>query len=213
MFKFKFGTKAETLQRLKGKISNGVILDQLTISVKDWQKNKSFVKQQILKKFKGKKIVVRSSALNEDTASESMAGNYHSVLNVNTNSEKEIEEAFAKVIESYSTKGDNNPNNQLLIQPMVENVKMSGVLFTKDLDTNAPYLIFNYDDDTGSTSSVTGGNGLSLKIFTFYKGSDRLPSNSNLQKIVMLAKELEIITSNEALDIELAINDEDLYLL
>ena len=38
--------------------------------------------------------------------------------------------------------------NKVLIQDQIKNISMSGVLFTHELDTEAPYYVINYDDKT-----------------------------------------------------------------
>ena len=41
---------------------------------------------------------------------------------------------------------------------------MSGVIFTRDLVTGSPYYVINYDDESGSTSSVTSERTANLEI-------------------------------------------------
>lgn len=76
------GTKAETLNRLYGQLQNAKVLPQLCFTVKEWENKKA----KIVETFHGLEwntsVVVRSSALSEDTASESGAGKYESVLDV-----------------------------------------------------------------------------------------------------------------------------------
>ena len=68
-----------------------------------------------------------------------MAGNYQSVLNVNTKSKEAIEIAINEVSNSYLKENQKEElMNQILIQPQLAEVKLSGVLFTKDLETSAP---------------------------------------------------------------------------
>ena len=38
---------------------------------------------------------------------------------------------------------------------MVLNTKISGVIFTHTLSRGAPYYVINYDDESGSTDSIT----------------------------------------------------------
>lgn len=59
-----------------------------------------------------------------------MAGAFDSFLNINTKNKDGIRKAINKVIDSF----DDNPQNQVLIQSMVENVAMSGVVMTKVMD-------------------------------------------------------------------------------
>lgn len=210
-----FQTKARTLVNLKGKVSGAAILDQLYFTVEEWQKNKTAIVALIQRNFKdAEEIVARSSALGEDTESSSMAGEYTSVLRIRANDKNAIVDAIEVVKKSYEKTEGNSIKNEILIQPFIKNVVMSGVMFTRDINTGAPYFVVNYDDRSGSTDSVTSGNGDVLKIFTFYKESDRLPSNARLASLIGLARELEVVTGLDALDIEFAFDDKQtLYLL
>ena len=40
----------------------------------------------------------------------------------------------------------------------MQNTSMSGVIFTHDLNTGAPYYVINYDDESGMTDTVTSGS-------------------------------------------------------
>ena len=62
-----------------------------------------------------------------------MTGSFKSILNVSL--EKiQIERSFNSVIDSH----DGNPENHVLIQPMVTDVGMSGVIMSRVLD-DGPY--------------------------------------------------------------------------
>ena len=61
---------------------------------------------------------------------------YSSILNVNGTRVNEIRNAVDSVIDSYP---DNNLENEVLIQPMLSNVLISGVIFTRSLQDGAPY--------------------------------------------------------------------------
>lgn len=215
MTKFIFSTKAETLENLRDKLKDCVLLPQVYFSVSDWKQNDDEILRNIQKKFKNLKLAIRSSALNEDTHECSMAGNYESLLNIESDSKDKLKKAIDEVIKSYlKNDQEENEKNQILIQPMVEEVKISGVMFTKDIETHAPYIVINYDDKSGSTDSVTSGNGNHLKIFTYYKNQNNMPSDPNLSNLIALARKLEEITGNDALDIEFAIDKNNvIYLL
>ena len=63
----------------------------------------------------------------------------------------------AKVISSYGKRVDNR--DEILIQRMIDDVSMSGVVFTHELNHGSPYYVINYDDVSGLTDTVTSGDG------------------------------------------------------
>ena len=153
-------------------------------------------------------LIVRSSAKNEDTQEESMAGKFTSVLNVN--GREEIEVAINRVIASY---GDFDGDNQVLLQPMLRNVRMSGVAFSIDPNNGGNYIVINYDDSTGATDAVTSGSGGGLKNFYYFKDSDKKVEEP-LDRVIGLVRELQILFDTQKLDLEFAIDEQDeLYLL
>jgi len=153
-------------------------------------------------------LIVRSSAKNEDTQEESMAGKFTSVLNVN--GREEIEVAINRVIASY---GDFDGDNQVLLQPMLRNVRMSGVAFSIDPNNGGNYIVINYDDSTGATDAVTSGSGGGLKTFYYFKDSDKKVEEP-LDRVIGLVRELQILFDTQKLDLEFAIDEQDeLYLL
>ena len=115
-------------------------------------------------KFKKQKVVVRSSALGEDTIETSNAGVFTSILNV-IPSKNTLQKSIERVIKSYNKKKHFNLNNQVIVQRQSTHIKTSGVIFTRISDTGAPYYIINYEDGK-NTDSVLGTsstvNGLSV---------------------------------------------------
>jgi len=214
LIQFKFGTKADTLLRLQNKLSCSKILSQINCTVREVEEDIDTVIGNTQSYFSANKLVVRSSALNEDTHTSSMAGNYESILNVDIKSKDAIKKAINEVADSY-LKGNQEQdlNNQILIQPQLEGVKMSGVLFTKDLETSAPYYTINYDV-SGKTDTITSGaDTYGSKTFIFSKNSTTLPEDEDLKKIIAAVKEIERITGHDSLDIEFAIADDKVFIL
>jgi len=210
---FKFGTKGETLARLKPLLTTAITLNQFLFSIEEWEKDPRLIIEKIQGSFDSNLIVVRSSSFQEDTLNNSNAGSYESVLNVDKNDPSMIAKAIEVVKKSYLKEGGSNPKNQIFIQPQLQNVTMSGVLFTRCPNTGAPYYLLNYDKVSGKTYSVTGGKSGDLETFTFFKYLETLPSNPHLKDVILLAKELEEITRLDFLDIEFAINEKGIYLL
>ncbi len=198
-------TKAKTLMALKPLLKKSKIEEALVINVKEWFNKKEEILDKARDFFKGKNIVVRSSAMNEDTMTESNAGCFESILNVDSNDKKEIENAVKEVIKSYKGKNSESSFNQVLLQNQTKNISISGVLFTRTLEKSSPYYVINYDDSTGTSDSVTKGiENKSIKISRFSK---EIPNK--FVKLIDSVKEIESLLPSLALDIEFAINKND----
>lgn len=213
LIQFKFGTKAETLKKLENTLEYSTVLPQYSFVVRDYDQDSTKVIDTIQNSFKSDRLVIRSSALNEDTHNSSMAGNYESILNIIKSDTKDVIRGCELVIESY-LKGnqEQNPDNQILVQPMLKDVTMSGVLFTKDLETSAPYYTINYDL-SGSTESITAGIEGEQHTLIFYKFSEVYPENRDIKLLINAVKELENRTGYSSLDIEFAVAGGKLYIL
>jgi phosphohistidine swiveling domain-containing protein len=213
MVPFKFSTKAETLKRLAPLLKVGAVLPQHHFTVGEWKKNKPAIAAKTLKELAdAKKLAVRSSAVNEDSHSSSMAGNFTSCLNVQPNGAS-LEKAVETVIASYGNGGHASDANQVLVQPQIENLEVSGVAFTCDLDTGAPYYIVNYDDISGKTDVVTSGTSNKVKMFVYSKFYGQKPTSPNLALIISAVRELEKATGSEAIDIEFAVSKGKFFVL
>ena len=122
--------------------------------MRDWKKDYSSLIKKIQETFRKKSLIVRSSAISEDGFLSSSAGMYTSILDIKSTNFVDLKKAINKVIKSYP---DKNDNNEVLVQPMLKNVLISGVVFTRSLQNGAPYYTINYDDISGSTESITMG--------------------------------------------------------
>src|SRR3989338_9701268 len=148
---FIFKSKAETLADIQSKITTACVLPLFYFSLAQWQTDhKKIIKQLSQHAWFNEALIVRSSAQDEDKIFSSLAGHYASVINIKGISQ--LEEAVAIVADSL-----NNRKDQILIQPYLRNVKLSGVAFSYDLNTHAPYYVINYDDKTTQTDTVTAG--------------------------------------------------------
>lgn len=196
-------TKANTLKALSNIITKAMIEEMLIVIAKDYKLNKKDVAMQVGEKFKGEKIVVRSSSTNEDCLKKSNAGHYTSVLDVDSSGLDEVINAIDTVLNSYLSDMSDISEQQVLIQHQAVDVAYCGVLFTYDIQGQRPYYLINYDDD-GSTDSVTSGRGGK----TLW-----IARNINLEELELAWRNL-IVAVNEIetifkipLDIEFAINE------
>lgn len=192
-------TKAEMLRYLQKHLPDINILPILIINSSDWVHDESGTVDCIKNFAQKRKLIVRSSSTAEDTAIYSNAGKFESVLNVKPEYE-DIKKAVEKVYASY----DIDKDEEILIQPMLENISKSGVIFTADMDTLADYYTINYYEGEDS-AAVTGGTSNSLKTFIKYKFSDIPVQDEDMQNIIAVCNRIEKFLENTALDIEFAI--------
>lgn len=192
------GTKAETLRLLYGKLNNAKVLPQYVFTVREWTDDSERIKEEFAALEWNAHIIVRSSSLSEDTAQESQAGKYESVANIS--GLEDFERAVGTVIASYD---DCNEDNQVLVQPMLSDVKICGVAFTLDPNTCGNYYVVNYDE-SGSTDAVTSGNGKQNRLLYCFKDADRRDLSAEMQRLVETLAELERFFGQDNLDVEFA---------
>jgi len=133
-------------------------------------------------------------------------------LKVYAHIQKSHSHTMRKAIEHvFLSYGNPCAHAQVLIQPFISNVAMSGVIFTCDLFTGAPYYIINYDDVSGRPDSITSGQKSDLRTaIIFRRNIDAVHKiDSRLVKLIEAAKELEQILGYNKLDIEFAIDKEN----
>ncbi len=197
-------SKADTLSALQPLLTKSRIEPLYSFTISDWKNKTQDIVQTIQQKFPNQSIVVRSSAVTEDTLEKSMAGYFESVLNVVSSQPEAIEQAVKTVIKSYKDKGGESSFNQLLVQKQTGNIIMSGVIFTHTLGTNGPYYVINYDDTTGSTDSVTSG--MENKTIHISHFTENIPDT--MKELIAAVREIEEIIPSFPLDIEFALTKE-----
>lgn len=197
-----FTSKANVLKFLQTRLKKSKIEKIFQFSISEWEIKKQNIITDIQTKFKRKKIIIRSSAIGEDSIEKSSAGAYESVLNVETSSKKEISKAIDIVIRSYYKNNNYDKNNQILIQKQTTKIKMSGVIFTKTPDIGAPYFVIDYDESS-STDGVTKGL-INNSVKLFRKTPNQLIPKK-WKKLIASVKEIELIINSNLLDIEFGI--------
>jgi adenylylsulfate kinase-like enzyme/phosphohistidine swiveling domain-containing protein len=205
-----FGTKAETLERLAPLLRSAVILPQVRFSVAEWRSDAQGVLERISKSRWGSEaLIVRSSAKCEDSSSESQAGKFTSVAGVE--GVAAIAPAVERVIASYA--GNDSQDDQVFVQPMLDEVAMAGVAVTREPHGGGPYFVLNYDDFSGRSDLVTSGAAGKLKTFICLK-SHREGIPSQLLPVLDLLQELESLLDSDGIDVEFAVDKNGaLYLL
>jgi len=205
---FQFGTKAETLERLTGILTRSTVPRFLYFTVGEYRRSPRAVQARIARQFAGHPIILRSSACGEDGQRWAMAGQYHSVLNIQAESTAQVHEAVEAVIASYLRDRDTeNPEDHIIAQLMVDSVCMSGVLFTQDLNTGAPYYVINYDDETGRTDTVTSGSEYSNRTLYVQRGSSACLRSERFRALIDAVEEIESVIGSNSLDVEFCIDD------
>ncbi|MEM6637403.1 MAG: PEP/pyruvate-binding domain-containing protein [Pseudomonadota bacterium] len=199
---FTFGTKAETLAVLRPLVQKAIVPNISFFPVADWEAGRDEIVDMICAEFGAFKLVVRSSALAEDAEDSSMAGQFDSVLSVAGDDRLAISEAIDHVASSMS----GNPRDQVLVQKMVEDVSVSGVIMTYDVARGAPYYCIDYDDESGRTDVVTSGKGQHKSLYVHRSADDGFVQSERIRRMLGLARELEQVTGCAAIDIEFGLD-------
>ncbi|MEO1944881.1 MAG: PEP/pyruvate-binding domain-containing protein, partial [Candidatus Thioglobus sp.] len=202
----KITSKVNTLRDVKSKATLFRVPPLLGFQIDDFKLNPTSIIEEIQNTFNGYTIVIRSSAADEDGDIKTLAGQYDSVLNVSSSDSSAIDSAIKIVIASYEKYGSYHNGNQVFAQEMVLNTSMSGVIFTHELNTGAPYYVINYDDVSGLTDSVTsGGNEYANRTLYVHRSALTALRSERFQRLIEAVQELEILMDNEFLDIEFAL--------
>lgn len=161
-------------------------------------KNKDKVVKKIQNNFK-ELIAVRSSATDEDGLNLSMAGKYKSILNIKTTDSVVLKKNIQEVINSY---GKSKLKNIFFVQSMVKNIKLSGVVLTRDINTYTPYYVINFY--TGSDSTLVTSGKAKTEIIKYFPNK-KYKLKSKLDKLIKELIELKKIFNCE-IDVEFCID-------
>ena len=203
--KFYFSTKAQNLFNIRTKIKSFLFTDFYFFTLNEWVSEKRLILKKIKKIFLNKKIAIRSSSVYEDQLGYSFAGSSKTFLNISLkkNNDKKIVNLINQVIKSYK-----NPvlQNEILIHKMVNNPLISGVITTKHLNSNGPYISINYYKSY-KTDIVTSGV-KSTQTINIFKKTKKLPKKfkifNNLYKATI---ELLNFVNGKDLDIEFVLDN------
>ncbi|MBK9578063.1 MAG: pyruvate, phosphate dikinase [Fibrobacterota bacterium] len=200
----RLGTKAETLKNLKE--AGYKVPQPFLFTVAQWNSGPDAVVDAVRSEFAPERsLAIRSSCHLEDTGESSLAGAFRSVLDV-APVPADIAGAIREVVASY---GDSpRDDDQVLVQPMLSGIVMSGVIMTRVLEDGSPYYAINYDDESGRTDTVTGGGTISKTVFVFrhFRNSDF--DSPRLRNLLRLVRHLETFFDNQSLDIEFAMTSD-----
>ena len=179
MIKF---SKAKNLKRLKLKKAS---IPKLKIyKSKYFFNNKKKIIKNINNFFKAK-VAIRSSSHEEDQIKKSNAGKFKSYLNINPKDHLLLEKKIFQVIKSYKTKVK---NSEFFVQNMVKDIKISGVVLTRNLENFVPCFNINYFSGADSTNVTSGKKGSRNLI---YFDNRKYKINQKFQKLILVVKEIQ----------------------
>ena len=205
-----FTSKADVLKTIQKKIKNSKIEKIFDFTVREWLEKDEDVLRKISDTFKNASVIVRSSALGEDSIKDTHAGAYQSILNVDPKDKKKLRNAINLVIKSYRQKRNYNEKNQILIQTQSQQIQISGVVFTKTPEHGAPYYIINYEKGK-FTTTVT--QGLSSQVVKIFRNTSVKNLPETWRPLIKSVKEIESILQSNLLDIEFAITKKNRILI
>ncbi|NJB66723.1 phosphohistidine swiveling domain-containing protein [Desulfobaculum xiamenense] len=194
----RFTTKAGTLALLQGRLQTARIAPLVAFTVREWQAGRAVFLEHIPDALGSGPWIVRSSCLREDCAESSNAGAFLSLLNVGIET---LGDAVEQVIAAY---GEAQPVDEVLVQPMLRNVLRSGVVFSHDPNTCAPYRVVNWTEGA-DTAAITGGSG--GRIWQQAACSPVAPPET-VGGAVALVEELLELFGNIPIDCEFAVTRE-----
>ncbi len=213
--RFILGNKAQTLSRLAPMVKKSKIGKQISFSVEEWRLENDKIISQIQEVFSKKKLIVRSSTSQEDGWVISNAGKYTSIGDVDSASSKSLAEVVNQVISSYG-EVENNVDNFVLVQEFLDKLQLSGVAFTCELETGAPYTILNFQDNKGSSERITSGISEDDRTIVFYNKEEEYLKKlePKLESVREAINELKTLLSFDKLDIEFAVDEREMvYIL
>ncbi|SEF37298.1 Pyruvate phosphate dikinase, PEP/pyruvate binding domain [Amycolatopsis pretoriensis] len=193
------GTKARTLARLTGRIRTAGILPLDFVDHATWQASRrDALRRLYAHPWADGALIVRSSALGEDSATASGAGQYLTLTRVH--GAHELEVAVEKVFASY---GDPRPGDEVLIQPELLDVVRSGVACTHETTSGAPYTVISWSEEA-DTDVVTGGREGDVRTWygAAYSGAT---GPGPVPEVLALLAELRGLTGHRRLDVEFAV--------
>jgi choline kinase len=198
--RFVLGTKAESLERLQPMDHGAVIGALVTCTRADWERDPTAMLDRIGAELAADRLIVRSSALSEDGWHASGAGQHESVADVAPERDALVD-AIGRVFASYL---DPSPRDQVLVQEMVRDVAMSGVVMTRTHALGAPYCVVNFDDATDRTDVVTAGG--DARTIVCLRGAELRPEVPHaIAPVLSAVQKIEGLVGHDSLDIEFAV--------
>jgi choline kinase/phosphohistidine swiveling domain-containing protein len=202
--RFVLGTKAESLARLKPLVRCSRIDDLVSFSLREWREDRGGVLARVRSVFGAVPGIVRSSAIAEDSWHASGAGAYLSLHEVPLGDAGGLAAAVDQVFASYDAP---LAENQVLIQEELARVRLSGVVLTRT-HSGAPYRVFNFDDASARTDTVTSGTTQRLRSVYRLRSDPGRGLPRELHPVEQAVAELETLVGHDSLDVEFAVTQD-----
>ncbi len=208
-----FSSKANTLNKLQEHACLAIPPLQF-LSFKEWKEKPHDLVSSLHSFFSAYgehiSLAVRSSCSREDNSKHSGAGAFTTLLYIK-NSPEPLFKAIEEVFHSYTDAGkEAQEHDQVLVQLMLENSMMNGVIMTYVSDDGSPYYVINYDK-SNKTDSITSGRGESklLYIYRNFRESDfdSLTVYTCIEKAALLEK----LCNHRFLDIEFCVTEDGVF--
>ena len=197
--------KAETLIFLEKKQFkyNYTVPSFLKYSKEFYYKNKEKISNNVFKKFFKQKIIIRSSSKDEDNLNQSNAGKYDS-YQLNDLNTFNIQKYSEKVLKKLKNK------DEIIFQKYINKPDYAGVIFTREINSNAPYYSINLDS-SGKTDTITSGaKGTQIKNIIICRN---YAHKSKYRKLLTTIKNIEDLINDSRLDIEFCIKNNKIFIL
>lgn len=202
-----FGGKGRTLEQLRSLLRSATVLPQFRFTVTEWEADARLTLARARRELTAERVVVRSSAYAEDGLEASGAGRFLSVLDIPFQDDDALIDAIGRVVGSYRGQARvPHPSDEVLLQPYVGELASSGVVFSRDVETGAPYFVITLDRLSGRSDLVTSGGAgrLDTVVVAHQAGVDHFPQD--VRKAVALVRELMELTHLAGLDVEFGID-------
>lgn len=198
--KFRFGSKAQTLARIRGSLGSAVVLPMHVATIKAWRADAAAETAALAaQRWAVGPLIVRSSAHAEDANAATMAGAFCSVGPVGLD---EVPRAVAQVADSIGAL--RHAGDEVLIQPWLDGIASSGVATSCHPTTGSRYTIVTWAED-GSSDAVTSGRAAATR--TWYTSTGSGPEGTRVEHIAALVDEVVRVTGSAAVELEFAVTE------
>lgn len=196
---FRFGTKAETLASLSRSLRSATVLPLVFFTAQEWEHDRELCLRRVLScPWSSGTLIVRSSCHDEDALLASNAGRFLTCPDVH--GAEELAAAVESVFESF---GGARPDDQVLIQPQLENTVASGVVSSHVPESGAPYRVVQWTPGA-ETDAVTSGGAAVCTWYYLDEGKSDIP-DPVLTAIPSVVAELDALCAGRPFEFEFAV--------